>query len=131
MVRTNKKTNKDKTFGLALGLIGIGYMLYSYLQLQVFNRLIAGFVLLFLLIALTVPYLFYPFRRVMEIFGHCLGIINTYILLTLIYLFLFVPTGWIMKIFGKDSLKLKWNPGATSYWVERADKNDNSMKNQF
>jgi len=131
MNRTSKKTNKDKSFGLALVLICLGYILYSYLHLQIFNRLMAGLVLLFLLIALIVPHLFYPFRRVMEIFGHYLGIVNTYVLLTLIYLFLFIPTGWIMKLFGKDSLKLKWDPKATSYWVERADKNDSLMKNQF
>jgi hypothetical protein len=131
MVKTSKKSNKDRSFSLALALICLGFVLYAYLHLQVFSHVMTGFTLLFLLIALIAPSFFYPFRRVMEILGHYLGIVNTYILLTLIYLFLFIPTGWIRKIFEKDSLRLKWDPNATSYWVEKTDKSDSSMKNQF
>ena len=131
MVKPSKKSNKDRSFSLAMALICLGFVLHPYLHLQVFNPVIAGFTLLFLLIALIAPYLIYPLRRMMEIFGHYLGIVNSYIILTLIYLLLFIPTGWIRKIFRKDSLRLKWDPTATSYWVERADKNDSSMKNQF
>ena len=131
MVKPSKKSNKDRSFSLAMALICLGFVLYAYLHLQVFSPVMAGFTLLFLLIALIAPYLIYPFRRMMEILGHYLGIVNTYVLLTLIYLLLFIPTGWIRKLFRKDSLRLKWDPKAISYWVERADKNDSSMKNQF
>lgn len=131
MVKPSKKTNKNRSFSLALALICLGFVLYCDLHLQVFNRLTASLAILFLLIAVIAPFLFHPFRRAMEILGHYLGIVNTYILLTLIYFFLFIPTGWIRKIFGKDSLRLKWDPKATSYWVEKTDKSDSSMKNQF
>jgi hypothetical protein len=67
----------------------------------------------------------------MEIVGHFMGIANTYVLLTAIFVLLFIPTGLILKLMGKDSLKLKWDSRATSYWVDRPKSKTSSMKNQF
>ncbi len=43
------------------------------------------------------------------------------------------PTGVIMRVLGKDLLRLKWQPGIHSYWIERRPPGPapESMKDQF
>jgi hypothetical protein len=44
-----------------------------------------------------------------------------------------LPTGLVMRMLGKDPLRLKWQPDANSYWVERMPPGPppESLKNQF
>jgi len=43
----------------------------------------------------------------------------TPVVMGLLYAILFVPTGLILKAQGKDFLRLKWQPDAGTYWIER------------
>ena len=128
-IKTNKK--KERSFGLITGIICLGYSAYSYYQEHAFNTWIIGFGVFFILAGLIIPIMIHPFRLVMEFVGHWLGIANTYILLTLIYIILFIPLNLFFKMTGKDNLKLKWNKEVSSYWIERPQHNESSMKNQF
>ena len=128
-IKTNKK--KERSFGLIAGIICLGYSAYSYYQVHFFNLWIIGFGVFFILAGLIMPILIHPFRLVMECVGHWLGVANTYILLTLIYIFLFIPLNLFFKITGKDNLKLKWKKEVSSYWIERPQHEESSMKNQF
>jgi hypothetical protein len=52
-------------------------------------------------------------------FGMLLSKIVNPIVMLLIYVLAFVPTGIFVRILGKDLLKLKRDPDAKSYWVNR------------
>jgi len=43
------------------------------------------------------------------------------------------PLGWLMRALGKDLLRLKREPDAASYWIERTPPGPapQSMRNQF
>jgi len=131
MVSIKKNEKKDRSFGLIIGIIVIGYSGYVYFQLNTINLWLMGIGFLITLTALFIPRFIYPFRVVMETIGRWMGIVNTYIVLTLIYFILFIPVNFLFKITGKDSLKLKRNKRVSTYWVEKTPQNESSMKNQF
>ena len=45
----------------------------------------------------------------------------------------FVPIGLLLRLFGKDPLRLRLDPAAQSYWIEREPPGPaaDSMTNQF
>jgi hypothetical protein len=53
--------------------------------------------------------------------------------LALVFYLAIMPTGLVMRLFGKDFLRLKRDPQAKSYWIERTPPGPapDSMKNQF
>ena len=126
-----KDTKKDQSFGLIIGLICWSFSAYSYLQDHRLNSWIITIGFIFAGLGFLKPVLIFPFRLAMEKIGHWLGIANTYILLTLIYILLFIPISVILKLSGKDNLKLKWDKSIKSYWIERPEQEESSMKNQF
>ena len=128
---TKKNIKKDRSFGLIMGLLLAGYSAYSYFQLNAVIIWLMAISVLITLVALFIPRFIYPFRVGMETIGHWMGIVNTYILLTLIYIFLFIPINLIFRLTGKDTLKLKWDKQTDSYWMNKTQQNESSMKNQF
>ena len=48
-----------------------------------------------------------------------LGTIVTAIILTIVFLIAIVPIGLVMRLFGRDPMQRKWDPEATTYWVQR------------
>jgi hypothetical protein len=52
-------------------------------------------------------------------FGMLLGKIVNPIVMLLIYAIAIVPIGVATRVFGKDLLRLKLEPGNTSYWIKR------------
>lgn len=131
MIRITKNSRKDRSFGIFLGLLCFAVCGYQYLESGLLNYTVGGMGLFLLVPALFSPFLYYPFRRLMEIIGNFMGILNTYVLLTLIFVLLFIPIGLILKVTEKDSLKRKWDSKAPSYWIERLYSKTSSMKNQF
>ena len=87
---------------------------------------------LFLAAALVRPNILRPLNRVWFRFGLLLGRIVSPIVMAVVFFVAVTPTALIMRAFGKDSLRLKFDPDAESYWIERADDDPmGSMKDQF
>lgn len=65
--------------------------------------------------------------------GLLLGRIVAPVVMTLLFFLVVTPTAVIMRALGKDLLKLKLDPAAKSYWIERTDNDQpaGSMRNQF
>jgi len=59
-----------------------------------------------------------PNRAWMKV-GALLARIVAPIALALLYFAMFVPMGWWMRVTGRDPLRLRREPGAASYWIER------------
>lgn len=73
----------------------------------------------FLLTALLRPALLSPLNRVWLRLGLLLHRVVSPLILGLFFFLIIVPTGLIMRFFGKDSLRLKLEPHAASYWILR------------
>jgi len=66
-------------------------------------------------------------------FGLLLGHIVSPVALAIVYYLAIVPVGLFMRLFGKDTLGLRFDSSASTYWVIRDPKarSDETMKNQF
>ena len=131
MVSIKKNEKKDRSFGLIIGILLMGYSGYVYFLQHTIHPWLMVLGLLITLAAIFFPGIIYPFRVAMETIGYWMGIVNTYVLLTLIYFILFIPVSLLFKITGKDSLKLKRDKRVSTYWIKKTPQNESSMKNQF
>ena len=60
----------------------------------------------------------------------CLGLLFSLgIVIGAMYYLVFTPIGLLFRLMGKDSLRLRFDPNAGSYWIPREP--PGSMKNQF
>jgi len=92
-----------------------------------------GIAVLFLAAALLYPAALKPLNRLWLAFGLLLHRIVNPIVMALVFFGTVLPTGLIMRFLGKDPLRLKRQPGADSYWIERRPPGPapHSMKDQF
>jgi O-antigen/teichoic acid export membrane protein len=84
-------------------------------------------------LAFVVPGLLEWPNRLWQRVGMLLHHIVSPVALALVFYLAIMPTGLVMRLFGKDFLRLKRDPQAKSYWIERTPPGPapDSMKNQF
>lgn len=89
--------------------------------------------LAFAAIALVLPVVLTPLNRVWTLIGAVLHKVVSPISLGILFFGVVTPTGFFMRIFGKDSLRLKLDKNASTYWIERTPPGptNESFKNQF
>lgn len=87
----------------------------------------------FLLVALVYPRLLAPLNRLWLKFGLLLYKVMNPLVLGLLFFVTIMPIGLLMRAFGKDFLRLKRDPSAKTYWIDRTPPGPppQSMKNQF
>jgi len=88
---------------------------------------------LFLVGALFYPAALNPLNRIWHRFGLILHKLVNPIVMGLVFFGTVLPTGLIMKAMGKDSLRLRRDPRAASYWILRQPPGPapETMKDQF
>jgi hypothetical protein len=74
---------------------------------------------IFLGVALVYPRLLRPLNFVWFKLGLALHHIVNPVIMALIFFGAVLPTALMVRVFGKDLLRLKRDPAATSYWIER------------
>ena len=85
-----------------------------------------------LVIALVMPRILAPLKRLWLKLGKFLHAIVSPLILSAVYLLVFIPVGAIVRLFGKDLLSLQPDRTATSYWIERAGSpTPELLKDQF
>ncbi len=72
-----------------------------------------------IVLALVMPRALTPVAWLWLGLGRVLHMIVSPLILFLLYVFTVIPTGFYLKLTGKDPLRLKRDPGATSYWIKR------------
>ena len=89
--------------------------------------------LAFFVIAFFRPKALNPLNRAWMAFGLLLSRIINPIVLGILFFLVITPVALVTRLFGRDTLKLKLEPEAKSYWVDRdADAfKSGSMKDQF
>ena len=96
-------------------------------------RWTGGIGVLFIAVALLYPAALDPLNRLWLKFGLLLHRVVNPIVMALVFFGTVLPTGLIMRALGKDPLRLKRQPNANSYWIERRPPGPapESMKDQF
>jgi len=88
---------------------------------------------LFCLTGFARPSLLRPLNRAWMRFGLLLARITNPLILGLLFYLVLTPTALILRLAGKDPLRLRRDPAAPSYWIERdpPGPKPESMVNQF
>jgi Saxitoxin biosynthesis operon protein SxtJ len=87
----------------------------------------------FLLLALARPRWLHPLNRAWMAFGQIANTTVSSVLMAVIFYGVVTPLAWALRRTGHDLLRLRFEPGATSYWLERPPPGaaPETMKNQF
>lgn len=130
---TSIKVGSEKSFGIVFALVFGSIALWPLFEggsVRFWSLAVGGG---FLLIAFVKPVILRPLNKLWFQFGLALGKIMTPIVMSFLFLVVVTPIALIMRAFGKDSLKLKLDSKAVTYWVDRAEPGPlpGSMRNQF
>lgn len=84
-------------------------------------------------LAVWAPRKLTPLSRVWMGLGMLMGRVVNPLVFGLMFFALITPVGWVMRLRGRDALKLRLDPSARSYWVDRQPPGPRpeSFKNQF
>ncbi|MFQ5764937.1 MAG: SxtJ family membrane protein [Rhodospirillales bacterium] len=88
---------------------------------------------LFLAAGLLAPRVLKPLNRLWFLFGMAFGRVVNPLVMGLLFCGTITPIALVMRLAGKDPLRLRFEPDAKSYWIERhpAGPAPESMRNQF
>ncbi len=123
----------DRKFGLTIGavLAFIGLFRLTFGHSYWVWWLGAG--LTFALFGLVWPTALRPLNRAWMLLGLVLYKVVNPIVMALLFFSTITPIGFLMRLTGKDSLRLRRDPAATSYWIAREPPGPpaEGMRNQF
>jgi hypothetical protein len=87
----------------------------------------------FVVLALAYPRALNPLNRLWTKFGLLLHLVVQPVVMGLLFFGTIVPMGFLIRVMGKDLLRLRLDPSARSYWIERnpPGPSPDSFKNQF
>jgi hypothetical protein len=117
-------TKKEiRTFGIGLAVIlAVIASLSSYKHGQLRLLWLYGVSGVLLVLSLAAPDLLKPVYKTWMKVAHAIGWFNTRVLLAVIYYVVFTPISCLSRLFGQDLLDSKWEPQASTYWIEREAK---------
>ncbi len=127
------KVSSDRAFGIVFtvlfAVIGLWPLIHGG-EVRIWSLVLAAVILA---VALIRPSLLAPFNRAWMKFGLLLHKITNPVIMGLIFFLTVTPTALIMRAMGKDPLRRKFDPSATSYWIDRdpPGPEPETMKQQF
>lgn len=129
----NEKPGSERGFGLVFSLaftcIGLWPLLYGG-SARIWALLAA---LAFLAVSALAPSVLRLPNLLWFKLGILLGRIVSPVVASLLFFVMITPLALVMKACGKDSLRLRFDPSAKSYWIARdaLSASQSSMRNQF
>jgi len=123
----------DRSVGLVLGIGAIVVGLVPLLRGHAVRPWAFAVAAPLLLLALVRPSWLRPVNRAWMAFGSVGQAVMTFVLMAIIFYGVVTPLAWVRRALGHDILKLRFEPLATTYWIERQPPGPPpaSMKNQF
>ena len=87
----------------------------------------------FFALALAAPGVLGPLNRLWLGFGRLLNRLVSPVILALLFYLVITPIGLVMRLAGHDPLRIRWDTGAATYWIERRPPGPEpeTMRNQF
>ena len=127
------KGSSDRAFGLVCGAVFTIAGLWPLLGGGAVRIWALGLAVAFLLAAAAYPRILAPLNRLWTRFGAFLHRISNFLVLALMFYLVITPTGLVLRLFGGDLLKLRFDRGARSYWIERQPPGPppETIENQF
>jgi hypothetical protein len=122
-----------RAFGLMVAIILLAIALWPLASAQPIRAWALMIALPAAVLAWWVPRLYsWPNRAWMKV-GELLARVVAPVALGVLYFGMFVPFGWIMRLAGRRPLRLRRDPDAATYWIERAPQgvDPDSMKHPF
>ena len=117
--RGTVKSSSDRAFGIVFAtlflLVGV-LPLFSGGGSRAWALAVAA---MFVAAALLRPALLAPLNRLWTRFGLLLHKIVSPVVLGIMFFAVITPMAWIQRALGKDSLRLRFDREARSYWVDR------------
>lgn len=123
----------DRSFGIVFAVVFTIIGLWPLVKHNHVRWWALGVAAVFLVVALVYPKVLAPLNRIWMKFGLLLAAVISPIFLGILFYLVFMPLGLVMRLFGNDALKLKLDPQARSYWVDRDPPGPppGSINNQF
>jgi hypothetical protein len=123
----------DRSFGLVMAVALALLSLLNWWHDGHSWRWTSGIAGFFLLLVLFYPAALKPLNALWLKFGLLLHKVVNPIVMALVFFGAVLPTGFIMRALGKDLLRLRREPDANSYWIERRPPGPppESMRDQF
>jgi hypothetical protein len=127
------KGSSDRTFGLVFTAVFLIVGAFPLLSGGTPRLWSFGVAAVILIIALAAPRLLAPLNRAWMKFGLLLNSIVSPLVLGVLFYLVFLPIGGLIRLFGGELLRLRLQPDAKSYWIERQPPGPapETMKNQF
>lgn len=125
--------SSDRSFGVVFAVVFLIIALFPLLHAGAVRWWSVGVSAAFAVVAFTVPSILAVPNRLWMKFGLLLAKIVSPIALGILFYLVFTPIGLVMRMAGKDPLRLKADPNAKSYWIDREPPGPppQSMTNQF
>ena len=125
--------SSDRSFGIVMTAAFAVMSLLNWWHDGHSWRWTGGIAVLFLAATLLYPAALKPLNRLWLKFGLLLHKVVNPIMMAFVFFGAVLPTGLVMRALGKDPLRLKRQPDANSYWIERRPPGPapESMKDQF
>jgi len=125
----------DRSFGFTVGgiLILIAGARAAFHGFGWLETALAALGVVLVLFALAVPGMLAPLNGAWMRLGLVLSKVVNPIVLCLLYVTTIMPMGLAMRAFGRDQLRIRFDPDADSYWIEKAPPGPvpDTMTNQF
>lgn len=125
--------SSDRSFGVVFAVVFLIIALFPLLHAGAVRWWSVGVSAAFAVVAFTVPGILAVPNRLWMKFGLLLAKIVSPIALGILFYLVFTPIGLLMRLAGKDPMRLKADPNAKSYWIDREPPGPppQSMTNQF
>ena len=117
--------------GVFLGIIGL--LRYWWHDFEHVPYILWSIGAVFALLGLVAPPVLKPALRVAIYLAEKMNWVITHVVLTFAFYLIMTPSGIIYRLVSGDPLKRKWEPAASTYWVdaEPTPKGLETYKNQF
>ena len=130
----NKTTgSSDRSFGIVFCVVFLVIGLYPLLSGQFPRMWALGTSVAFFVIALAKPTILSPLNKLWTEFGLLIHKVINPVVMAVVYFVVVTPIGLLMRVFSKDPLRLRFEPLAKSYWIDRTPPGPppESFTNQF
>lgn len=123
----------ERSFGIVFALVFTLVFLWPVFSGGRLRWWALGAATLFFVAAFFLPWALRPLNSAWQGVGRLLHRLVSPVILGMLFYFTVVPTGLVMRILGKDPLRLRFDPAARSYWIERQPPGPaaDSLRNQF